>query len=614
MSDLPNAFEHQRFRVRTPRGERLSRSFRDLVTATDGDGTALDADEALALDYPQEYVNVAALGLLAFLAQVAFEPETPAALAERLRTPISADEYEAKVSGLRAHFRLDGDGPRFMQGRPPTVAEVKSWTTGLDAVVPTVRTGEAQFLNRPDVSWGVAPDQAGLLLFARNTFYEGTAGRGYQKGVNGDTPVRTMPTDPAEGDAVRLRRSLWLNVLTTEAQRSIPGRYAAPGDAGAYDGWFWESPPTGDVGLGQITLRAALGWMSANHWLLYEDDQSEHVCAVTGEPITGRVAAQAVKWSTGIPYGTKSTKDDSGGGQNASRLFHHPNVPLERVRDPKTGDYAGSRAYNVRRTRGLVDAIGASFFGAGGTAGHVEPAPVVQQLGALALRREVRAPRLAVFGFHMLSGQKNVHGGFEIDTFRFTPPDDSGRAEHAAALLETATRYADRAAFALGKSVQIAAGVGVRATEDEDGRTALDRFEARKTTDGRGFSGDTVARFWRAVQSGETATRAPVPRGLHGLVEAITDYDGPLNTQDAKAATIGPWETSVQAWARAAFDDAAAPYRTAPRTMPLVPVAARMLNAALRKNATFADPPSASVPAEAPGSSLPSDGQTTLAL
>ena len=118
MPDLPTVFEDQRFRVRTPGGERLSRSFREIVTATADDGTALDPAEALALDYPQEYVNVAALGLLAFLAQVAFEPESPTVLAERLRTPISVDEYESKVSRLRPHFRVDGDGPRFMQAPP----------------------------------------------------------------------------------------------------------------------------------------------------------------------------------------------------------------------------------------------------------------------------------------------------------------------------------------------------------------------------------------------------------------------------------------------------------------------------------------------------------------
>ena len=623
MSDLPNVFEHQRFRVRTPDGARLARSFRELVTATADDGTALDPDEALALDYPQEYVNAAALGLLAYLAQVAFEPATARDLADRVRTPLTASEYETAVGPLRAHFRLDGDGPRFMQGRPPAAADVKKATRPLDSMLlgvpaPPNHLTDKAFLNRPPAGLAVAHEQAALLCFARNTFYEGTGGSGFQKGVNGDTPVRTLLTDPAAGDAVRLRRSLWLNVLTAETQQAYPARYARVGDAAAYDGLFWETPPGGAVALGRITLRAALGWMSATHWLLFGETDAPHVCAVTGETISGRLATHVVKQSTGVPYGTKSTKDDDGGGENASRLFHHPNVPLQKVRDRKTGEPAGERPYNVDRTRGLADAVGASFF-ASGREGHVEPAPAVVQLQRYReLYREVRAPRLAVFGFHMLSGQKNVHGGFEADTFRFALPDPDGAADadgrmrEAATLLHDATEYADRAAYALSSAVQMASGAGVRRPDEanEGGRPSVAARppEARKTTDGRGLLGDAVARFWRAVQRGEPGVPAPFPDGLHGLVEALARVAGEgdaFNTEAVRAAVLGPWDASVRAWALRAFSDAAAPYRTAPRTLPLVPVAERMLRGALRKHASHG---SASTDAPVPSPDL----QTTL--
>ena len=624
MPDFPNAFEHQRFLVRTPSGMRTTRSFRELVTATADDGARLPDDEPLALDYPQEYLNVAALGLLAFLAQAAFAPDTPAALAGHLRAPLSPGTYEAKVGPLRAHFLVDGPAPRFMQGRPPTDAEAATWTKPVEVALPTVRAGEARFLNRPGAAWAVGPEQAALLLFARNTFYEGTAGRGYQKGVNGDTPVRTMLTDAAEGDAVRLRRSLWLNVLTGAEQRRTPGRYAAPGDAGAYAGWFWETPPAADIPLGAITLPAALGWMSANHWLLFEDEaEAPRVCVVTGAPVTGRAAARVVKWSTGIGYGQRSTKDDEGGGQNAERLFHHPHVPLERLRDKKTGDLVGRRAYHADRARGLAEAVGASFFGAPGSEGYVEPAPVVRQLADGALRAEVAAPRLVVFGFHMLSAQKNVHGGFELDTFRFRLPDPDGaastadRMRAAAGLFHEATRYADRVAYELNRTVQIASGVGVRAAEDEDGRTKIERFEARKTSDGRGFAGDAVARFWRAVQRGEPDVAAPHAAGLHDLVDALARVPGDDEAlRDERARLLADWEASVRAWARAAFDDAVDGYRTAPRTLPLVPLAERMLLAAMRA-ASFNPPekparnptPPARASAAVPASP---DPQTTL--
>lgn len=618
MPDLPNVFEHQRFRVRTPDGTRLMRSFREFVTATADDGTALDPDEALALDYPQEYFNAAALGLLAYLAQVAFEPDTPAALAARLRTPISTDEYEREIGLLRAHFRLDGDGPRFMQGRPPAPADVKKATRPIDSMLmsvppPGTHLGSREFLNRPPGGLAVGVEQAGLLCFARNTFYEGTGGKGFQKGVNGDTPVRTLLTDPAAGDAVRLRRSFWLNVLSGRAQRSRPGRYGEQDEASVYDDRFWETPPDGPVGIGQITLRAALGWMSATHWLLFEEAEAPHVCAVTGELLVGRIATHVVKQSTGIGYGTGADMET---GVKAVRLFHHPNVPLKTTTDSKTA-VVSERAYNVDRTRGLAEAIGAAFFAEGE---HVDPAPVVAQLAAAReLRREVRAPRLIVFGFHMLAAQKNIHGGFETDTFRFTLPDPDGienaeeRTRAAATLLHTATEYADRAAYALGSAVHLASGSGVRKPDEttERGRPTVNVRppEARKTTDGRGFSGDTVARFWRAVQSGEPQTRAPLDAGLHTLVARLAAIagDGDAFRGDAGRAVLGEWEASVREWAKEAFEDAVEPYRTAPRTLPLMPVAERMLRAALAKHATVGReaPPEAPIPAPDTQLSLP---------
>lgn len=563
-----NAFEDQRFRLRTPDGRRVTRSFREIVT---------EADAAYALDYPQAFYNVAALGLLAFLAQWAFEPRDAAELADRVRRPLSEDEVEDVVGPLRQRFALTGDGPRFMQGpRPEDEAKAKP----VEEAVLITHRGDKSFLHRADAEWAVAPDQAALFLFARNTFYEGTGGRGYQKGTNGDTPVRSLVTVPASSDTVDLRRSLWLNVLARDQQDSYPGAYAAPGDG--YDGLFWVDPPEEDVPVGGTTLRAGLGWMSAVHWLWFETLDAPAVCVVTGGPLAvgGAAARTLTKRSTGVAYGTKGDLD---AGTRADRLFLHPNVPLQVVRD-KAGDATGRRPFLVDRTRGLVDAVGASFFGdlGGRQRSPFEPAPAVAQLAQGPVQRLGLTTRLLVFGFHMLSNQKNVHGGVEADTFRYAPLVGASDGETlqlndlAAVLLDDAGRFAREAARALRNAVQRTAGLGVRAKENPDtGRVEIDTKFATTASVDDPFGADTLAAFWRDVQprlgayAAEVAGAAGDPATVRALAAA----------GDALRET---WEANVTRLVRQHYRPVFEHYSLLPRTMPYAHAAQRILSGTLK--------------------------------
>src|SRR5690606_24824012 len=110
---------------------------------------------------------------------------------------------------------------------------------------------------------------------------------------------------------------------------------------------------------------------------------------------------------------------DLDSGVRAERLFRHPNVPTEKQFDRTSGDVTGERPFLVHRIHGLTDAIGAAFFGGLSNRDRATYvlAPVVAQLSAEPVRRwfirESRRPGAIVFGFHMLSNQKNVHGGIE---------------------------------------------------------------------------------------------------------------------------------------------------------------------------------------------------------
>jgi len=565
MPHLLNVFEHQRFRLRTPDGERVDKSFRDVLT---------EPDAPYALDYAQTFYDVAALNLMSFLAQWLFEPADVVELARRLEAPMSAQEFEERVASWRQRFALTGDGPRFMQAPAPFDQNKAS---GLDVAVFISAKGDRQFLHRADADWAVSPEQAGLFLFARNTFYEGTGGRGYQKGTNGDTPVRVLITDPGPDGTLWLRRTIWLNVLSRAQQRQYTGAYADPHALRTddYDGLFWADLPEADVPVGGITLRAGLGWMTACHWLWYEE--GEGICPVTGERVDGLVARTASKTSTGIAYGTKGDLDS---GTRAERLFRHPNAPTEKLYDRKSGDVTGERAFLVQRTQGLTEAIGAAFFGGLSDRGAARYtlAPVVAQLYADPIQVLGLSTRLHVFVFHMLSGQKNIHGGIEQSTFSYRPiaPDVSEALvvlDKAAELTNDAAKFAAEAARALGQAVQRTAGAGVRAEETEDGKIHLKKLEATPSVD-EPFGRDTLAAFWKAVQQDLV--------DYAGRIAAVAER-GPDALVAEETALKGWWEETVIREVRRQFRPVFEHYSTLPRTMPYAHAAQRLLAGALKK-------------------------------
>ncbi|MFN3314761.1 MAG: type I-E CRISPR-associated protein Cse1/CasA [Hyphomonas sp.] len=560
MPELLNVFEHQRFRLRTPAGERISKSFREIVT---------EPDAAYALDYAQAFYDVAALNLLSYLAQVAFEPQTTTELAARIAAPMSEAEFEERVAPLRARFALTGDGPRFMQ------APGKTWASRSELIgrailttheAPNKTQDDKRFLNRLDLDWAVPVEQAAVFLFARNTFYPGMLG-GHKKGTNGSNPVRVLVTDPAEGDAVTLRRTIWLNVLAHDRQREYSGAYGER-DSNAYDGLFWIDPPSSDVPVGGITLRAALGWMSDYYWLPFEET-SGLVCPVTGM-MTDGLAARTMKRS--------STR--RGFGDETDNNFRHPNVPTETLYDAKTREVLGERPFTVQRTAGLAKAVGAAFFGGrtGGRKSRYTLAPAVGQLDADPIQQLGLSVRLRVFGFHMLSAQKNVHGGIEQSTFAFRPPvpdtpDGLMVLDQGAAIMGRATDFAAEAARALGKAVQQTTGAGVRAKETEDGQIQIQKLESIPSVEDP-YGRDVLAAFWRDAE-----TRLA---DLAGRV-AEAGANGPAGLAAHEIALRAEWEAETFRAVYRLFEPVFDHYSTLPRTMPYAHAARRLLAGTLRK-------------------------------
>ena len=315
-----NVFDDQRFLVRRttpddPVGHRVSRSFRELVTMPD------NPDERLRFDYPLEYMNMAALGLCTALLQVAFEPADVEALAARIETPLSPEEFEGGVAPFRGLFTIDGpSGTRFLQGaEPPRDKKGQLGGGSLSDLLVTVKKGDKEFLNRPNDQWVVRLDQIPLLLFSRATYYEKSAGRGYYTGTSSDLEIRTYPVDPAS-----LRRTIWMNVLCSEAQPA--GDFIGAGSGEGYDGWMWHQLPSSqEIPKGRISLRSGLLWMIANMFIEIEEVVEPRPCIVTGDMISGRAGTSVVVSSAGYGYGVRVAREK--GPDVRDSFFLHPNGP-----------------------------------------------------------------------------------------------------------------------------------------------------------------------------------------------------------------------------------------------------------------------------------------------
>jgi hypothetical protein len=596
-----NVFDHQRFLVRRPDGTRLSRSFRELVTATTDEGQALDPDERLELSYPQPFYDVGAMGLLCYLAQLAFEPEDEAELVERLETPISPDEYERVIAPLRPHFTLDGEGTsRFMQGPPPerkANGKPKKKPDSVSTLLATVRKDNSlnalEWLNRPDARWVVGLDQVAVALFTRNTFYEQAGGAGYQKGTAGEVGVRTLLTQRNDRGTL-LRRSIWLNLLCRDFQEDVLlGAFE-----GGYDGRMWQQPPVDDVPTGGTTLAAGLGWMTAYHYVDIEAADAS-TCLVSGRTVADEPAAVGVwKGPTGIAYGTKGDQD---AGSRAERLFRHPNVPTFATWDKKSGAYENERQVGVHRTRGLVETLGGIVFGQDSRrAGRsYTPAPVVRQLAGAqdALEDYARAHRdavtLDVFGFHMVGSMGGKHSAYEHDAFRYplirgaTPQETQlmlGTIQH---LVHQAAEQADAVARLLQRAVQTTAGVGVQRGEDDSGRISIKRRETVTASD-FAFGRDTLAAYWQGV--GER-----LKAWMQRVADAATS-DAALRA--AADGLRGDWGEQLSTLAKSLYAPHFRQHSTHPPTMPYAYRSRRYFLGVLKKQTqTFRDAKSTDEPA-----------------
>lgn len=561
-----NVFEDQQFLLRRhptpdhPLGERVKRSWRDIMTGP---------DEGLRFDYPVEYHNTAALGLCIALTQATFEPSELEDLANRILEPISDDEIERVIAPLRDSFSIDRDR-RFMQGPEPAQDKKGRFDTGhLSELMLTMKKGDKVFLNRPEAESVVALDQIPLLIFSRATYFEKSAGRGYLTGTSGDLEIRTYLIDKTS-----LRRSIWLNVLTQEKQE---GRFTAAGEEDGYDAWMWETPPSDDVAQGDLSLRSGLFWMVANAYVVIEEVESPRPCIVTGEMIDGRVGTGVVVSATGKGYGVKVQREK--GPDVRQSFFLHPNGPRQFV-EPKKGDPFTCHL-SVKDYSGMIGEMGGLFFASTSGAKGYSVAPVVDQL--YGLKRRVDNENLnnvldhldmLCFGFHMLSSKQNVHGGYEVELYHYPilgtrDEDDTAVRDLAEELMTTAAGRVGQIEYHLARSVQLCTMLQID-TEESDG---VLEFSEKKKIESGGLMRDASTELWRTAGD-----------ELFEFLERIGSRGATHNELSIAADELKAWWTDqVVAHAETIFMRIFDDYSTSPQHLVAAHRAKRRFYAGLRK-------------------------------
>ena len=464
-----------------------------------------ETDYPPRFDYPLEYLNIAALGLLVGLTQAFIEPATVKELADRLERPMSEEEFEERIGPHRELFGID-EGVRFMQGpEPERDGKGRLKKLGeLGEILLTVKKGDKEFLNRPALDWCVRLDQIPLLLFSRSTFYEKSAGRGYLTGTTGDLEIRTFIIDPES-----LRRTIWLNVLTSAEQVN----YFRPAGSGkGYDDWMWNRlPDAPEVPQGEISLRSGLFWTVANLWMEIQELEEPRRCVLSGDvPAPGDRAGTGVAvTSTGIGFGATVERDD--GLQVRQSFFRHPNAPYKTISPKNKPDF--TTHIEVREKTGLIGEMGGLFYATGkqpvtvkgnGVKYHI--APTLRQLYALHEVLEEDddleiSPRydLLCFGFNMLSSKKNVHGGYETEQFSYPilgsgAGDRTEAMEEAEKLLNKLTEITDSVENTLRRCVQICLLEGTQIEENESGNISI---SLTTYIDDSGPIRDAARELWR---------------------------------------------------------------------------------------------------------------------
>lgn len=175
----------------------------------------LYGDEEWQLSLPRDDMEMASLQLMICLTQVIFTPEDARALKQRIRQPLTENEYQDGVANYLDWFELNHPETPFMQVRGVKAADA----TPIQKLFVGLPEGKNHaFFNDAGEITAVSESAAAIALF-NQAMNSPSMGGGFKGGFRGGAPITTL----ISGET--LRQSVWFNVLHEDSLREIMPRY-----------------------------------------------------------------------------------------------------------------------------------------------------------------------------------------------------------------------------------------------------------------------------------------------------------------------------------------------------------------------------------------------------
>lgn len=245
--------------------------------------------DGIDLDYPRDDFRIYARLLLSALVQALFPAKTKGELKQRIETPLTRADVEARIRPVLGDFDLFGPTP-FLQITPPPDPPKKG-------AAPFVFAEADLFQPQVHID-AVSLPIALVALFIEQT-YAGGAGRGYGAGPGGQPGAFTL-IDPGS-----VRRAAWANTLAMDATGP---KYAAD------DVRPWSNQKRSARPRSAIGLVGGLFFQPRSIWLI---PAGEGRCSFTGQ------TTELVRFSPFLPKSELTKKSSKG-----DDVWQHPCAPL----------------------------------------------------------------------------------------------------------------------------------------------------------------------------------------------------------------------------------------------------------------------------------------------
>ncbi|OOV86274.1 type I-E CRISPR-associated protein Cse1/CasA [Oceanospirillum linum] len=222
---------------------------------------------------PRDDMEFACLQLLVALTQVLFTPSDKKALVQRIKNPLTPEEYASGCEGKKDWFDLNHPETPFMQFRSVKAKE----PTPMDKLMAGVADGTNKtFVNPQGLADGLCASCVSIALY--NTAYNcPSAGGGFQPGMRGSTSITVLIATDS------LRKTIWHNILTVESLNKEMPWYSQTScmTPNYIDGL----PPGAQYVFSEIGINRGLFWQPAKYQLC--EPQPNLVCSCCGD--TGRI-------------------------------------------------------------------------------------------------------------------------------------------------------------------------------------------------------------------------------------------------------------------------------------------------------------------------------------